>query len=75
MALAALVLAVVLVTVPVLRGQRDRLRAAEIGPDLFIRAAAHANADDPFADRAYLGLVVTDANLRIAGEDPRGTGR
>lgn len=74
-ALAAAALAVVLVAVPVVRSHRDRLRAAEFGPDVFIRAAAQAAADDPFADRAFLGLVTTDASLRLAGEDPRETGR
>lgn len=74
-ALAAAALAAVLVAVPVVRSHRDRLRAAEFGPDVFLRAAAQATADDPFADRAFLGLVTTDANLRLAGEDPRGSGR
>ncbi len=75
MALAAVALALILVAVPVVRDHRDRLHAAEVGPDLFMRAATQAAADDPFMDRAYLGLVATDANLRLAGEDPRGTGR
>lgn len=75
MALAAVALALILVAVPMVQNHRDRLRAAEVGPDLFIRAATQAAADDPFMDRAYLGLVTTDANLRLAGEDPRGTGR
>jgi anti-sigma factor RsiW len=75
LAAAAVVLAVVLVAVPVLRGHRDRLRAAEIGPDLFVRAAVQSAAEDPFMDRAYIGLVVSDSNLRLAGEDPRGAGR
>lgn len=73
-ALAAAALTVVLVAVPIVRSHRDRLRAAEFGPDVFLRAAAQATADDPFADRAFLGLVTTDANLRLAGEDPRGAG-
>jgi anti-sigma factor RsiW len=75
LAAAAVVLAVVLVAVPVWRGHRDRLRAAEIGPDLFVRAAAQSAAEDPFMDRAYLGLVISDSNLRLAGENPRGAGR
>jgi anti-sigma factor RsiW len=75
MALAAVALALILIAVPVVRDHRDRLRAAEVGPDLFLRAATQAAADDPFMDRAYLGLVTTDADLRLAGEDPRGTGR
>lgn len=71
-ALAAAALAVVLVAVPVVRDHQTRLRAAEVGPDLFMRAAVQSAAEDPFLDRAYLGLVSTDANLRLAGEDPRG---
>jgi hypothetical protein len=43
-----------------------------VGPDLFMRAAVQSAAEDPFLDRAYIGLVATDANLRLAGEDPRG---
>lgn len=73
---AAVVVAMVvlLVAVPAFLGQRERLRAAEVGPDLFIREAAHATAADPFADRAFLSLVAADANVRVAGEDPRGAG-
>lgn len=73
--LAALVLVLVLVGLPAVRGHLDRLRASEVGPDLFFRAATQAAADDPFVDRAYLGLVSTDATLRIQGEDPRGATR
>jgi anti-sigma factor RsiW len=73
--LAAAVLAVVLVAAPVLRDHQDRLRASEVGPDLFVRAAVQSAADDPFMDRAYIGLISTDTNLRLAGEDPRGVRR
>lgn len=72
LALAAAALAVVLVAVPIVRDHQTRLRAAEVGPDLFMRAAVQSAAEDPFLDRAYIGLVSTDANLRLAGEDPRG---
>jgi hypothetical protein len=75
MTLAAVALALILVAVPMVQNRRDRLRAAEVGPDLFMRAAAQGAADDPFMDRAYLGLVTTDADLRLAGEDPRGAER
>lgn len=74
-AFAAVALAVVLVAVPLVRGHRDGLRAAEMSPDLFIRAATQAASQDPFMDRAYLGLVTTDANLRLVGEEPRGSRR
>ncbi|MDR7485420.1 MAG: anti-sigma factor [Armatimonadota bacterium] len=70
--LLAAALAVVLITVPAVRGHLDRLRAAEVGPDLFLQAATQAAAEDPFMDRAFLGLVRTDASIRLVGEDPRG---
>jgi hypothetical protein len=67
----AAMLVVLLIAAPVFLGQKSRLRASEVSSDLFIRAAAHAASDDPFMDRAYLGLVTTDANLRLIGEEPR----
>lgn len=72
MALAAVSLAVVLVAVPVVRDHRARLRAAEVSSDLFVRTAVQWAADDPFMDRAYIGLVSSDSNLRLLGEEPRG---
>jgi anti-sigma factor RsiW len=75
MALAAVALAVVLVAVPLVRGHRDRLRASEVGLDVFMRAAVQSTAADPFVDRAYIGLVLSDVDLRLAGEDPRAPGR
>lgn len=75
MAFAVLALVLVLVAVPAIRGHQDRLRAAEVGPDLFLRIAAQAQARDPLLDRAFVGLVFTDANLRLIGEDPRGPAR
>ncbi len=71
-AFAVLALVLVLVAVPAIRGHQYRLRAAEVGPDLFLRRAAQAQARDPLVDRAFVGLVFTDANLRLIGEDPRG---
>jgi anti-sigma factor RsiW len=75
MAAAAVALALLLVTVPVVRDRRDRLRAAEVSPDLFIRTAVQSSADDPFMDRAYISLISTDVNLRLAGEEPRAVNR
>ena len=75
MALAAVSLAVVLVAVPVVRDHRARLRAAEVSSDLFVRTAVQSAAADPFMDRAYIGLVSSDSNLRLMGEDPRGPSR
>jgi len=37
------------------------------GLDLFVREHAITAAADPLVDSAYLGLLVTDANLRIVG--------
>jgi anti-sigma factor RsiW len=75
MVAAAVALAVLLVAVPVVRDRRDRLRAAEVSPDLFIRTAVQSSADDPFMDRAYLSLISSDVNLRLAGEEPRAVNR
>lgn len=71
---AAVVAVLILVGLPLARGRLERLRAAEVGPDLFIRAYVSNAAVDPLVDRAYLGLLVTDANLRLIGEDPRQIG-
>jgi anti-sigma factor RsiW len=72
LAAAAAALALILVAVPLVNGYRDRLRAAEVSPDLFIRAAVQSAADDPYMDRAYISLVLSDTTLRLAGEEPRG---
>ncbi|MCL6551865.1 MAG: zf-HC2 domain-containing protein [Firmicutes bacterium] len=71
---AAVVAVLILVGLPVARGRLERLRAAEVGPDLFVRQYVSSAAADPLVDRAFLGLVVTDANLRLIGEDPRAVG-
>jgi hypothetical protein len=34
-----------------------------------------ASSDDPFMDRAYISLISTDVNLRLAGEDARAESR
>ncbi len=66
-AFAAAAAVVLLLLLPLARGQIDRLRAAEFGAELFVREHAIATAEDPLVDRAYLGLLVTDANLAIVG--------
>lgn len=71
-ALAVLALVLALVAAPAIRGHQHRLRAAEIGPDLFLRRVAQMQARDPLMDRAFIVLVLTDADLRLVGEDPRG---
>lgn len=72
LAVAVMLVVILLAGVPVMKGRLDRLRAAEVGPDVFVRAYAPAAAEDPFADRAMLGLISSDAALRLVGEDPRG---
>jgi anti-sigma factor RsiW len=66
-ALAAAAVVVLLLLLPLIRGQIDRLRAAEFGMDLFVREHAVTAASDPLVDRAYLGFLVTEANLQIVG--------
>ncbi|MDQ7828689.1 MAG: zf-HC2 domain-containing protein [Armatimonadota bacterium] len=64
----AVVAVVLLLAVTLVRGQLDRLRAAEFGLDLLVREhAITVAADDPLADPAYLGFVVTQANLALVG--------
>ncbi|MDR7402444.1 MAG: anti-sigma factor [Armatimonadota bacterium] len=67
-ALAAVAAAViVLLALPAVRGRIDRLRAAGAGVDVVVREHALAAASDPFADRAYLGLLISDASAALAG--------
>jgi len=66
-AFAAAAAVLLLLALPLARGQIDRLRAAEFGADLFVREYAISAAADPLVDRAYLSLLVTDANLAIVG--------
>lgn len=65
-AVAAMVI-VLLIVLPLLKGRLDRLQAADIGVDLYVREHAVLAASDPFVDRAYLGLLIGDANLALAG--------
>lgn len=74
LALGGAALVAALVAVPLVRGHIERLRAGSIGADLFVREHALAASDDPFSDRAYLGLLIGDANLALAGT-PREEGR
>jgi anti-sigma factor RsiW len=67
LAAAALVLVAILVAIPLVRGRLERLRAAELGPELYIREHALASASDPFLDRAYLGFLISDASLALVG--------
>lgn len=65
-AVAAMVV-VLLIVLPLLKGRLDRLQAADIGVDLYLREHAVIAASDPFVDPAYLGLLIGDANLALAG--------
>ncbi len=74
LAVAAAALIAVLVAVPLVRGRLDRLRAGELGPELYVHEHALASAADPFLDRAYLGLLISDASLALVGaprEEPK----
>lgn len=64
---AAAMLVVILVALPLVKGRIDRLQAANIGVDLYVREHALLSAADPFVDRAYLGLLIGDSNLALAG--------
>jgi len=68
-AAALLVLAVALV--PVVKGTVDRLHAAEIGVDLYVRDHALQMSHEPLVDRAYLGLITGDSDLKLVGEPAR----
>jgi hypothetical protein len=74
LAAAALAFVAVLVAIPLVRGRLERLRAAELGPELYIREHALASASDPFLDRAYLGFLISDASLALVGA-PREEGK
>lgn len=67
-ALTAAAAVVLLVVLPLAKGRVDRLRAAEIGVDVYVHEYALASAYDPFADRAYLGLLIGDAGRTLLGE-------
>jgi hypothetical protein len=39
-----------------------------VGVDVYVREHALLSATDPFADRAYLGLLIGDANVALVGQ-------
>jgi hypothetical protein len=63
-----------LALVPLIKGTVDRLHAAEIGVDLYVREHAMQMSTEPLADRAFLGLITGDSDLVLAGESPRQVG-
>ena len=66
-AAVAAMMIILLIAVPLVKGRIDRLQAADIGVDLYVREHALQSSADPFVDRAYLGLLIGDANLALAG--------
>jgi anti-sigma factor RsiW len=71
-AAAAVVLA--LAVTPLIKGTVDRLHAAEIGVDLYVREHAVHMSTEPLVDRAYLGVIVGDSDLVLVGEPARSGG-
>ncbi len=69
--IAAAVAVVVLALVPLVKGTLDRLHAAEIGVDLYVREHARQMTTGPLTDRAYVGVVAGDADLVLVGEPAR----
>lgn len=67
-AVAAAALVIILIAFPLVKGRIDRLRAAEVGVDLFVREHAILSSVDPFTDPAYLGLLIGDASVALVGE-------
>ena len=66
-AVAALV-ALLLVALPMAKGRIDRLQAANVGVEVYVREHAVLSGTDPFADPAYLGLLIGDANAALVGQ-------
>ncbi len=67
-AAVAIAAVVILMLTPFVKGRLDRLQAADIGVDVYVREHALRAAPDPFVDRAYIGLLIGDTNLALAGE-------
>lgn len=74
-AIAVLLIVLAIAAAPFIKGTADRLHATEIGVDLYVREHALGMSMEPLVDRAYLGLVTGDADLVLAGENPRGGGQ
>ena len=68
---AALAVGLALALTPFIKGTVDRLHAAEIGVDLYVREHALGMSIEPLADQGFLGVVVGDADLVLAGEPSR----
>lgn len=70
-AVAAALVVVMLALIPLVKGTVDRLHAAEIGVDLYVREHALQMSTEPLAERAYLGVITGDADLVLVGEPAR----
>jgi hypothetical protein len=70
-AVAGAVVVLALALIPAIKGTVDRLHAAEIGVDLYVREHALQMGTQPLTDRAYLGVVAGDADLVLVGEPAR----
>lgn len=69
---AAAVMVLIVALVPLVKGTLDRLHAAEIGVDLYVREHARQMiTTGPLTDRAYVGVVTGDADLVLVGEPAR----
>jgi len=68
---AAGIVLLALVLAPLIKGSLDRLHAAEIGVDLFVREHALQMSTQPLTDRAFLGVVAGDSDLVLVGESAR----
>jgi anti-sigma factor RsiW len=68
---AAGIVLLALALVPLIKGSIDRLHAAEIGVDLYVREHALQMSTQPLTDRAFLGVVAGDSDLVLVGESGR----
>jgi anti-sigma factor RsiW len=66
-AVAAFV-ALLLIVLPLVKGRIDRLQAANVGVEVYVREHAVLSGNDPFVDPAYLGLLIGDANVALVGQ-------
>lgn len=67
-AAAAVLVVGLVIALPLARGRIDRLQAADVGVDVYVREHALLSAVDPFVDPAYLGLLIGDANVALVGQ-------
>ena len=68
---AAGIVLLALALAPLIKGSVDRLHAAEIGVDLYVREHALQMSTQPLTDRAFLWVVAGDSDLALVGESAR----